>query len=382
MTAPHPLNWAAYLRRSLVLSSAPTALTLLVVAAHCHALCRGGGGGGAPVVWLHHHGADNNETSSSSSSSVLGSVFALSGFFFNSTSYSCIPVPWNQHPQQQPLMEKFKLGEDDGDDDDAGNDNADSNESNRQKETSSQDSSLMHLNSILRASVMKDPFTVAYGAWEFFTGPVEQIRIEPVVSKKEASSSSSCEWMMKVNRRTRKRLKEKKEGSGSSSSSEDAVVNVSTSWLNICAMHTVGMAGIFCALLPSLFVKRELLACNAAINCLQATAWPLLHSCALLFGLSWVVCSAIHHLAGLPELAQCASMHLVAQLVSAFVDMAGACPLPPIYAPVSGTTTGMGFSLGLLLLCISQIEEDAEDASNSFYMNHAWTAWGVVFVVR
>ena len=114
----------------------------------------------------------------------------------------------------------------------------------------------------------------------------------------------------------------------------------------------------------------------------KATAWPLLHSCALLFGLSWVVCSAIHHLAGLPELAQCASMHLVAQLVSAFVDMAGACPLPPIYAPVSGTTTGMGFSLGLLLLCISQIEEDAENASNSFYMNHAWTAWGVVFVVR
>lgn len=352
---PHPLDWATYLRRPLVLSSAPTALTLLVVVAHCHALC-GSARGGAGLLWPNTSAttAVGNETTS-----VLGTLFfALQ--FFNASS-SCIPTPWNPpHSHQQPVMAVKS-------EDVVDHNNND--ESKLQQEGSSGGS--MRLDSILRASVMKDPFTIAYGAWEFFAGPVEQIQIEPV-SNKQKQKPTSCEWTFRDKREQARKTKENND-------------QISTSWLNICVMHSVGMLGIFCALLPSIFVrKRELLACNFAVPSLKATAWPLLHSCAILFGLSWVACAAVHHVAGLPELAVCTSMHLVAQLVCAFVDMAASCPLPPIFYMGSSkvAATGMGFSLGLLLLCISQMEEDGDEEVSSFYMNHVWAAWGAVFVVR
>lgn len=86
-------------------------------------------------------------------------------------------------------------------------------------------------------------------------------------------------------------------------------------------------------------------------------------------------------MAGLPELAACTSMHLVARLLAVFAEVAVACPLPPIYMP-STAATGMGFSLGLLLLCISQMGGAAGHHHGTFYMHHMWAGLVAMFVAR
>jgi hypothetical protein len=395
----HPLDWTGYLHRALVLTSTPTALTLLVFAAHCHALCSSSFSS-PPLLPSSFFSSMENE------SSVLGSIFAgtswlLFGKGNNNThtqqqqQWSCIPTPWhnvplskkrdaiqNNHTAEPPLSEQDK----------------------EEDENTATTNTMAE--GILKATIMKDPFSVAFSAWEFLFQPEDEarIQIEPLSQRTKGKtqlpkSPSSCEWMMK------KRKEEEEEGSvfldeASSSSSSSSRI-----WANICIMHGVGMLSVLFALLPSIiFVQPSMLACNQvssfvvslfhplssthcffvkqAIPQVKGTAWPVIHSCALLFSLSWVACSAIQHAAHLPGLAMCTSMHLVAQLMCAFVDMAASCPLPPIYMPGTVAATGMGFGLGLLLLCISQMQDHSAAAAEAFYMHHVWAASGAVFIIR
>ena len=332
----HPLDWAAYLRQSLVLSSTPTALTLLVLAAHYHACCPPPEARGA--------------LASSNGTSVLGSLFAASWAAANHTAACPIRTPWNR-AAPQPVAQPGPEEPDDAE----------------PPARAEEDQPAAASHSILGAS-MKDPFTLAYSAWEFFTAPSEQVRIQQPRRK----TSASCEWMLR-----RRRHRQQHELRGQDRARGEAI------WMDVCVMHAVGMLGVLFALLPSVVAGGPRLACNAAIPAANASAWPLLNCSALMFGLSWVVCSALQHAAGLPELALCACMHLVARLVAAFADVALSCPLPPIYMP-GAAATGMGFALGLLLLCISQMHAASGGAawSEGFYMNHLWASCAAVFVVR
>ena len=311
----HPLDWAGYLRRSLVLSSTPTALTLLVLVAHYHACCSPSS---EPIRGL------ANETSS-----VLGTVFAAASPFWAATllmvgnrTTHCIQTPW-LHKQQQ------EQGP------------ASAQQSHQAPPIPSEEEDEEHTmheadgrkaptfaDGLLQAS-MRDPFSIAYSAWEsLFAAVPEQVRIQmpPDGQKAPPKPSSSCEWMMRreQTKRGRKEVRDRE-------TRRDAI------WVDVCAMHAVGLLGVLCALLPSVLlpgVQRQL-ACNAAIPAVRASAWPLINCCALLFCLSWVACATLQHAAGQPELAMCTAMHLVASLLMAFADVTLCCPLPPVYAPRS-----------------------------------------------
>lgn len=143
------------------------------------------------------------------------------------------------------------------------------------------------------------------------------------------------------------------------------------------------MGGVALALVPSVLAKGSLLACNAAVPNIRASAWPLLNASVLLFCLSWLSCCLLlHRVLGMPKLALCASMHMVSRLVAAFANVATACPLPPIFMPATTAATGMGFAMGFVLLFVSQMVREEDFTSEEFYMHHAWACCVVVLLAR
>jgi hypothetical protein len=144
-------------------------------------------------------------------------------------------------------------------------------------------------------------------------------------------------------------------------------------------MHAIGAVGVGMALLPSLLCSRLQLACNASIPNLQASAWPLVNSSALMFAISYLCCSWMLHGAGLHELAVCTAMHSVARIILAFVHTALSCPLPPIFMPAAAAS-GMGLALGALVVYAGHATTTT--AGNFFYMNHAWATLVAVLFMR
>jgi hypothetical protein len=152
--------------------------------------------------------------------------------------------------------------------------------------------------------------------------------------------------------------------------------------MHICTLHMLGMGGVSLALVPSILARSSLLACNAAVPNVHASAWPLINTSVLMFCLSWMACSLLHHTCGMHKLALCTSMHMVARLVASFAHMAVACPLPPIFMPAATAATGMACSMGFVLLFISQGLHDGSFTSEEFYMHHAWACCVMVLLAR
>ena len=419
---PHPLDWASYLRRSVVLNSVPTAITLLVLAAHCHACCPLPAGGAA---------SDPASPSSSAGDpfSVLGTLFSGASWLWSAVfqqedarsanndttrqrAYAqplslCVPTPWEpaaatrlQAGSRQ--ARHARVPGESGDNDTASGDPHDESDDDSEDPSDyshdtppGEEQAASFADSILRAS-LKDPFTIAYSMWEMIAGAQEgpqadaqphkiSVVAEDVVKK---PTTRSCDWTMKQQRnqrkqeaRSRRRAATEDRARSEQSRAEAAAAKHSAVWMDVCVMHAVGLLGVSFALLPSILVGGRHLVCNAAVPLLQASAWPLLNCGALLFSLSWVACSAIHNALGLPDLALCTAMHMVALLVAGFADVAMGCPLPPIYMPGTAAV-GMGFALGLLLMCISQMHAASAGAAASFYMNHVWASCVCVFCAR
>jgi hypothetical protein len=142
-------------------------------------------------------------------------------------------------------------------------------------------------------------------------------------------------------------------------------------------MHAIGAAGVLIALAPSLVCGRQHLACNIAIPRVHSSAWPLVNSSVAVFGLSFLASSTLLHVAGLQDLAMCMSMHMVARIIAAYVDVVQSCPLPPVFMQ-GAAASGMGIAMGILVLYVGHVEEGAKD----FYMNHAWACWVAVLLAR
>ena len=252
----HPLDWTGYLRQSLVLSSTPVALTLLVLAAHCHACC-------------HHHSQRSFSAVVGNETSVLGTVFAGASWVFlgaNTTAsngVSCIPTPWHPHQSDrqvagQPFMQEEGEAEY-------------AAEAEQQTETDTA-SVFAERNLVLHpATFLQDPFTIAYSAWEYMSGTPEAIQVQE--KPQPLSSSSSCEWMKKMRQRQHQQHRQAQQDTVASADSASIAI-----WTDICLMHAVGMLGVVCALLPSVFVSSGLLACNRAIPQVKSLTLPYLQT--------------------------------------------------------------------------------------------------------
>lgn len=263
LVPPHPLDWAAYLRHSLVFEPVPAFLTLLLLAAHYHASCTT-----LSSVGGHADGQSTFQKPVVNESSATGYLFAsislsLSGFARG--GLWCIETPLHhaavrgfgrctheetvEQPGGSPSRGRVRSGNADQDG------NAPPHPDENAPAADDEPPFTLTPEGILRVS-MKDPFTIAYGAWSYLSAQREQpdnherqqmkgsdARGAGSSSDEDERSRRSCAW----------------NGEGSSGVAEDGL---QSTWIHICVVHAIGAAGVAFALIPSIFARSSLLACN------------------------------------------------------------------------------------------------------------------------
>lgn len=368
----HPLDWASYLRRSLVLDPVPTTLTLLLVAAHYHAICTHSyrdqlpGGVDPPLesfsavgTFFHAGSILLLRSCSVFPLPVLCMKAGSHGSSGGTDHHPCvISTPWTN--QAQPLehgAEKAHRAQ-----------HSPAEECRVQQKGHPQPQKLAH--DVLQAA-MHDPFTLAYDVWSYIAAPHEE--------------QGAAEDERRLDGR------EDPPVQASEGTADPPSVHPQPhrhAWLNTCILHAMGMAGVGLALIPSILSPASCLACSAGMpqhtSAGRRSAWPVLHASVMMFCLSWMLCCAIHYMGGMPKLALCTAMHLVVRVVASFAGTVASCPLPPVASPPAASSTAMACALGLILLFVSQMAADGlvTFTSEEFYMHHAWACCVVAWAAR
>lgn len=282
----HPLNWAAYLRQSLVFEPVPATLTLMLILAHYHAV----------ICWKQHASFDQPQSfnhqgqrSPINETSFIGYAFAAvsrgmaeaSGLFVAGWGQAlpqllsqppCIDTPLHVYLRQKRSAaeqaaaspgQPSKGGENPvmmaGDwpeyDEDSGSDSK--VEKHFEPLTAER---------ILRAST-NDPFTIAYSAWTYLSSSPSPDEYKRRDGKKKdgVSGGGGGGGGASADAKT---CNSGSGGGGSgggekrdSQESEKASVN-SVSLIRICVIHAVAMAAVFFSLVPSICANSSYLACN------------------------------------------------------------------------------------------------------------------------
>lgn len=377
----HPLDWASYLRRSLVTAPVPCILTLLIVTAHY---------GACSCIPSHPPvaaaGAQTLE-SGREPFSFLGTVFSATSLLSSCISANGIErlgrvrTPFHAMKNMDARSGETRTASD--------------NKLHQERHTFSDDEGTTNIRDppmplphqplilategMLGSSLFSDPFTAVYDAWNAHFIAVDATQQTQHQEYEEGTAQNQGSQQPK-NHPPNTPIHEEPEAcsggnihgeaSGSATSAEEA-------WGHVCAMHVIGASGVGAALLPSLLCSRGRLACNTAIPRVRASAWPIFNSCMGIFGVSFLACCALMHVTGLNDLAMCMCMHTVARIIAAYVEVVQSCPLPPVFMQ-GAAASGMGIAMGMLVLYVGHIEVGAED----FYMNHAWACWVAVLLVR
>lgn len=417
-TTVHPLDWASYLHKSLVSGTGAMLLMLLVMAAHYHAVCASSSENES--FGSNHRVQEDSFSAPSAPSSIFdySNQTSLSGMFFSGgravlhalvvESTWCIPTPMHLHAleslsykhhracsakarHQKPLQPH-------ADDDDDDNDDLHMQGSTRKK--SVQDDG-MRLGSMLLGLSMNDPFTLAYGAWTYLSSneDPDHLGVHSFDKGSDAREQVSSDFGRKDPSNVHLHRSENYEegrlhqqsgrptSSESNGGEEESPATSEDDWMHVCTLHAVCMAGmVFTILTPIMFGGRKL-ACNEAIPNLHASVWPVFNCAVLLCCLSWLTCAVLHFVGRMPQLAVCTAMHAVTVIVAAHADMATACPLPPLWRPGESAASrgspcwGMGCTLGVILVCISQMHpSSAWTGGTFFYLHHVWASLVVVGV--
>lgn len=351
-----PLDWTSYLGRFLVAAPAPTAMTLLLVAAHfcacCHHTHDGQDGGGA-------------ETEAKAEHSITGMLFSsvailARGLLFVRSS-SGASAPSSRPPC---IATPFLRLDTPPCDSSSSSPPASTSLPPLRVSSSSSSSSLLN-------AAMNDPFTMLYDTWSLLSssnlsgGKPEKHPPPPPFAQTESQED-----------------KEEPSPPPSRPPSEKEPLPPSV-WTAIAVFHVIACAGVVLMLLPSIF-QPSMLPCNS-MSGVRATAWPVLNSCLLLAALSLVACRVVFSVLRLPQLALCMAMHATARLMLSFANAAIACPLPPI-AMESTFASGVGVCIGVLLLTITQMHDACSKQARfdraDFYMNHAWASCVLMMGMR
>ena len=209
----HPLDWASYLHRHLVLEPVPTVLTLLVVAAHYHAVC----------LFSSPPAAAANPATVVNETSVTGYLFASMGLILRScqvASCTAIRTPFSS-PAQVP----------------------------KRRNEDPPPPPQVEVVDVIKTAALTDPFTLVYNAWTYIAA-AEDPPVVPLHGEQQQEEKETCS--------------DEKMSSGTTDP-EQCNDNELSSWLHMCVVHEIGLVGMLCSLAPSPCVATSKLVCNKAI---------------------------------------------------------------------------------------------------------------------